>query len=326
MYLFFIYFDKKNKYLIFFLMGAEMLSRNRIDFIYENEKNFDFFIKLYKNIKLLGMIKIRKLAVFCLIYFMNIQASNISNRGQETNIEDVLIKIQRKNGTKKEGEGIICDLGYKARSACGKSTELTINSLEYSGVKISNITPNGGRSFANLKLNDEGKLEGKGKNDINVSGNEIMIVDILFYANITIDNNIINTFIDIMPEDYLSYNDIDNDIYEMKPYQIWVYLRVDSNGGYSGKNYDDMAGLYKSKFFKNYKLFTFDNKISSIEISNFKNAGYIYYPNINSQKFERIAVKPETSSERDINGTTKPETISDGKEKEVIRNLGSLLK
>ncbi|EPR78875.1 hypothetical protein SLOPH_988, partial [Spraguea lophii 42_110] len=116
-----------------------MINRNKISLIYENEKNFNLLIKLYKSVRLSLLIRIRKLPVFCLVYFMNIQAGNINNHSEEANIKDVLIKIQEEDGIEKEGNGIIFNLDYGAVfHEDDKQTRFTINNLEYNGIGIIN--------------------------------------------------------------------------------------------------------------------------------------------------------------------------------------------
>ncbi|EPR78207.1 hypothetical protein SLOPH_507 [Spraguea lophii 42_110] len=325
-----------------------MLSINKLNFIYEKEKNLNFFIKIYKSIKLLNMIRIKKLPILYLIYFMNMQASNIINRGKKANIKDVLIKIREKNRTERKGYEIIDNLGYSARLRDNKKIRFKINSLKYNGIRIDNTHNKTHHSFSKLKLNDKGKLEGKNKNGNDIPENKIMISYILFYANITIGNNTINTFIHIIPQQYIIYNNVVNTTFEMEIYDLRVCLDVDSNGVYSNKDYDYIAGSTYKKSSLNYNSFILANKPSSIKISNFEKTGYIYYFNSRSEKLERITLKPEatfnesegertlqpeatfnesegertlqpeaTFNENEGEGITKSETSSDGKRKEV---------
>ncbi|EPR79020.1 hypothetical protein SLOPH_926 [Spraguea lophii 42_110] len=165
-----------------------------------NRNESNFLIKLYRSIRLLTMIRIKKLPVLCLISFINIQVSNINVCAEEANVKDILIRIKDKNEVEIKDNGIINNLGYDAKLKYGKRTKFTINNLEYNGIRIANKNCNNYYGFSNLKLNGEGKLKGKYKNGDDVPENKIVKYDMLFYANVTIGNKIINTFIRIIPE------------------------------------------------------------------------------------------------------------------------------
>ncbi|EPR79472.1 hypothetical protein SLOPH_786, partial [Spraguea lophii 42_110] len=174
-------------------------------------------------------------------------------------------------------------------------------------------------AFSNLELNDQEKLEGTDKNGNYIPENEILIDYILFYANITICNKVINTFIRIQIPNQLIYNNTVNNIFEVKPKCLYIYLDLDLNDVYYSRNYNYTDGLVTLSFFTECKQFTLDNKPNSIKISKFKNAGYIYYYNTKSNKLRRITVKPETTSDRkDVDEPTNQETSSQRDVKEII--------
>ncbi|EPR78656.1 hypothetical protein SLOPH_1056, partial [Spraguea lophii 42_110] len=162
-----------------------MLTRNEYDFFCREEKNFNFFIKLYRNIKLLIMIRIKKLPVLCLISFMNIQASNISACGEEASVKDVLIKIRKKNGTEIRGNGIINKLGYKAKLNNKQMTcDIKIKRLEFSGVDVVIRKGMSYVYFSKLGINKDGMIEGVDENGNTITEKELLTETITFKATI----------------------------------------------------------------------------------------------------------------------------------------------
>ncbi|EPR77963.1 hypothetical protein SLOPH_2513, partial [Spraguea lophii 42_110] len=251
-----------------------MLNRNESDFLCRKEKNSNFFIKLHKYIKLLIMIRIKKLPVLCLIYFMNIQASNVSNLGEEANVKDVLIKIQTKNGIEIQSNGITNKLGYKVKLKNKQmKLKIKIKRLEFSGVDVVIRKSMEYVYFSKLEINKYGMIEGVDQNGNMITENMLLTETITFKATIMIKDDEYETYLYFKYSDQFKYNDaISSEIPIDTRYAI-IYLPSKIKNKYFPVEFDNIKGCYidnLGNILKDKYIIEFTDKNWDMKISNIK--------------------------------------------------------